>query len=134
MFQGGILKAISVVSPWGDMIASGEKTLEIRSWKPDVIPMMDVALVQNKAPLHQDGQEDPNGYVVAIIDIVGCKPWIIEDSRQGGCDESEFISGYLAWEISNVRKLSKQVNVTAKRKFYTLTNSEAKAIAKWSET
>ncbi|MGF1729906.1 ASCH domain-containing protein [Photobacterium kasasachensis] len=116
------------------MIASGEKTLEIRSWKPDVIPMMDVALVQNKTPLHQDGQEDPNGYVVAIIDIVGCKPWLIEGSRRAGCDESEFTSGYLAWEISNIRKLSKQVNVTAKRKFYTLTNSEAKAIAKWSET
>ncbi|KDM93283.1 ASCH domain-containing protein [Photobacterium galatheae] len=123
------MKAFSVVSPWGEKIASGQKTLEIRSWQPETLPMKNIALVQNEIRLTQKGQTDPNGAVVAIVDIVGCKPWIQSESRQAGCDESEFVAGYVAWELGNVRKLNQPVKAMAKRKFYSLSASEVKAVA-----
>lgn len=123
------MKAFSVVSPWGNIIANGQKTLEIRSWQPDTLPMKNIALVQNEIRLTQADQIDPNGEVVAIVDIVGCKSWVQSECRQAGCDESEFVAGYLAWELGNIRKLSHPVKAMAKRKFYELSVSEATAVA-----
>lgn len=134
MFQGGKLKALSVVEPWGDMIASGKKSLEVRSWHPNEIPMKNIALVQNSIRLTKDGQEDPAGKIVAIIDIDGCKPWVKSDSEPAGCVESEFVEGYLAWEVANVRKLNKPIDVVAKRKFYELSEFEIAALRKEFET
>ncbi|WP_202960832.1 ASCH domain-containing protein [Dickeya sp. NCPPB 3274] len=32
------VKALSVVSPAGQLIASGRKTIEVRKWLPDITP------------------------------------------------------------------------------------------------
>lgn len=116
--------AISIVSPWGDKIVDRTKQLEIRSWRPDELPILNVALVQNNIRLNAPGQEDPAGQVVAIIDITNCRPWVKEDCARSGCDEALFESGWLAWEISNIRKLAKPVKAVAKRKFYELSVEE----------
>ncbi|MGR5419383.1 ASCH domain-containing protein [Vibrio diabolicus] len=121
------MKAISVVEPWGTMIADGIKSLEIRGWAPEHLPMQNVALVQNNKRLTKNGDED-DGEVVAIIDIVSCAPWVKEDCKFSGCDESEFENGWLAWRLSNVRKLNNPVAVIAKRKFYDLTSLETLAV------
>jgi hypothetical protein len=122
------LKALSVVEPWGSMIADERKLLEIRSWEPDHLPMLNVALVQNTKRLTKDGDEDFDGRVVAIIDIVSCVPWEKEDCRHSGCDESDFEEGWLAWKLVNIRKLDAPVIAVAKRKFYDLTNEEVLAV------
>ncbi|MGR5194236.1 hypothetical protein ACPV4H_10100 [Vibrio rotiferianus] len=122
------LKALSVVEPWGSMIADEIKLLEIRSWEPDHLPMLNVAVVQNTKRLTKDGDEDFDGRVVAIIDIVSCAPWEKEDCRHSGCDESDFEEGWLAWKLVNIRKLNAPVIAVAKRKFYDLTNEEVLAV------
>ncbi|EWH10912.1 hypothetical protein DS2_06461 [Catenovulum agarivorans DS-2] len=78
--------ALSIVSPWGNKIVDQTKQLEIRSWRPDKLPMLNVALVQNNIWLNTPGQEDPAGQVVAIIDITNCRPWVKEDCARLGCD------------------------------------------------
>ncbi|HDZ9177982.1 MULTISPECIES: ASCH domain-containing protein [Vibrio] len=118
------MKALSVVEPWGTMIANKTKLLEIRTWRPEVLPMLNVALVQNSTRLTKDADEDLTGQVVAVVDIVSCEPWVKEDCEHSGCDESEFESGWLAWKLSNVRKLDNPVKAIAKRKFYDLADSE----------
>ncbi|TOD53520.1 hypothetical protein CGJ62_23095 [Vibrio parahaemolyticus] len=133
-FQGGHLKALSVVQPWGSLIVKGTKSLEIRSWSPEKLPMHDIALVQNEVRLTANGQEDPNGIVVAIIDIVGCRAWDRSDCESSGCDESEFEEGWLAWEITNVRELNRPIPAIAKRGFYELTKAESDLVHLASET
>lgn len=59
------LKALSVVEPWGAMIVNGSKSLEIRSWSPEQLSMLNVALVQNNMRLTKNGDEDANGRIVA---------------------------------------------------------------------
>ncbi len=134
MFQGGNLKALSVVKPWGTMIADEIKSLEVRGWVPEQLPMLSVALVQNNKRLTKNGDEDVDGEVVAVIDIVSCVPWVKEDCKFSGCDESEFEDGWLAWRLSNIRKLNNPVSATAKRKFYNLTGEETLAVKRELET
>ncbi|MBH9742697.1 hypothetical protein CJ419_24250, partial [Vibrio navarrensis] len=88
------MKALSVVEPWGTMIANKTKLLEIRTWRPEMLPMLNVALVQNSTRLTKEGDEDLTGQVVAVVDIVSCEPWVKEDCEHSGCDESEFESGW----------------------------------------
>ena len=114
------MKALSVVKPWGTKITNKEKTLEIRSWRPNSLPLKNIALVENQIRLLKEGQEDPNGYIVALVDIVGCKPWVKRDSTAACLRESDFVEGYWAWQLDNVRKLNKPIKTVAKRKFYRL--------------
>ncbi|EJL6752071.1 hypothetical protein ACIL2V_004740 [Vibrio alginolyticus] len=88
------MEALSVVKPWGTMIADEIKSLEIRGWAPEQLPMLSVALVQNNKRLTKNGDEDVDGEVVAVIDIVSCVPWVKEDCKFSGCDESEFEDGW----------------------------------------
>lgn len=54
--------ALSVIAPAGDLIRSGKKTLEIRQWIPESIPLRDLVIVQNKIRLSRDGvSDDPDG-------------------------------------------------------------------------
>ncbi|EGQ8019979.1 ASCH domain-containing protein [Vibrio alginolyticus] len=128
------MKALSVVKPWGTMIADEIKSLEVRGWVPEQLPMLSVALVQNNKRLTKNGDEDVDGEVVAVIDIVSCVPWVKEDCKFSGCDESEFKDGWLAWRLSNIRKLNNPVSATAKRKFYNLTGEETLAVKRELET
>ncbi|HHY0368236.1 TPA: ASCH domain-containing protein [Vibrio parahaemolyticus] len=128
------MKALSVVEPWGTMIANGTKLLEIRSWSPELLPILNVALVQNSTRLTRDGDEDVDGRVVAVVDIVSCELWKKEDCKHSGCDESEFEEGWFAWKLRNIKKLNNPVNAIAKRKFYVLTDVEAIAVKRELET
>lgn len=109
-------KALSVVTPAGDKIAAKKKSIEVRSWAPEESPLLNVAIVQNENYLLEDGQEDENGYVVAIVDFMKVEPWT-EQQLKAACSKN-WSSGYLGWHISNVRKLEKPTKAIAKRKIY----------------
>ncbi len=68
-------KALSIVTPMGDKIASGEKTIEVRSWLPPEVPLKDIVIIQNKNFLYTDGDEDEEGTIVALVDFNFIEPW-----------------------------------------------------------
>lgn len=109
-------KALSVVAPAGDMIAKQVKIIEVRSWFPEVTPLRNIAIVQNRNYLLEEGQEDSDGYVVAIVDFVKVEPWA-EEQREAACSKIWSL-GYFGWHIANVRKLANPIKATAKRKIY----------------
>lgn len=73
------MKALSVVSPSGRKIASGEKTIEVRRWLPDLSPHEDLLIVENDKYLTKTGDIDPDGRAVAIvrISLVPRLSWLI---------------------------------------------------------
>lgn len=109
-------KALSVVAPAGDWIATQKKSIEVRSWAPEQFPLLDVAIVQNEKYLKSEGQEDKEGYVVALVDFVKVEAWTVQ--QQGAACSKEWAPGYIGWHISNVRKLEKPIKSVAKRKLY----------------
>jgi hypothetical protein len=107
--------ALSVVFPAGTRIASGQKTLEIRSWKPGTVPLRDLLIVENHQRLDREGDVDPNGLAVALVDVEDVRAWTEDDARRDG---HTFVSGYYAWVLSHVRPIQSPVRVPAERLIY----------------
>ncbi len=109
--------ALSIVAPGGDHIRSGKKTLEIRKWQPDTVPLRDLLIVQNSIRLSRSGTaEDPHGITVALVDIAAVTEWRKED-LQASCG-SNWEPGWFAWKITNVRPFPCATTVPAKLRIY----------------
>jgi len=119
-------KALSVIEPYGELLISGQKTLEIRSWIPQKLPLKNVVLVQNVKRLSEELEEDV-GSALGLIDIDGFHLWTESDLPKSGCDS--FTDGYYAWEISNRRPFLTRPEILAKRKIYNLAPQENEIIA-----
>ena len=110
-------KALSVVKPAGSLIASGVKSLEIRQWKPDQLPLRDLVIVENQHYLSsKDNPVDPDGHAVAIVDILSAHSWS-EDGIAEAC-ANYWEEGWRAWQISNVRPIDPPIPAPAKLKIY----------------
>ncbi|MBX8547874.1 MULTISPECIES: ASCH domain-containing protein [Pseudomonas] len=110
------MKALSIVRPSGGRIASGEKTLEVRRWHPELDPSEDLLIVENGRFLHTDRDEDDDGIAVAIVRVKAVRPFILAD-MQAAC-ASYFEDGWLAWELSDVRPVTRPVSIRAARGIY----------------
>ncbi|MFA5581368.1 MAG: ASCH domain-containing protein [Paracoccaceae bacterium] len=113
------MKALSIVAPNGERIARGEKTLEIRRWAPGLGPGEDLLIVQNRRYLRQDGEEDPDGRAVALVRVAAVRPFVAADI-EAACAGS-FEEGWLAWELTDIRPLSRNAKVRAARGIYEIT-------------
>lgn len=113
-----LVKAISIVAPSGRRIASGEKTLEVRRWLPNLDAGEDLLIVENQRFLEKAGDYDPDGYAVALVRIGRVRPFTRDDMK-AAC-ASYFEDGWLAWEITHMRPLEKIFQVVAARKIYSI--------------
>ena len=112
-----LYSALSVVYPAGDLIRSGEKTLEIRQWRPESLPLRDLIIVQNKIRLSSAGvTEDPEGEAVAIVDIDSVEDWR-EDQIAEAC-ATYWEPGWTAWKLTNVRPLKGKASLPARLRIY----------------
>ena len=107
--------ALSVVVPSGQKIANGIKTIEIRSWCPDQLPIKNLLIVENESFLMSDGEEEL-GRAVAWVDIESVHPWR-QDEMQAAC-ATTWSEGYYAWVLHNMRMIHSPFEVLAKRKIY----------------
>ena len=108
--------ALSIVAPQGTNIALGRKTLEVRSWKPEHLPLRNLLIVENDTFLLEEGQFDPKGTAVALVDVEEVHEWQPTE-LQAACSNS-WSPGYWAWSLSNVRPMSGAIQVAAHRKLY----------------
>lgn len=113
----GSMKALSVVAPSGQLIASGKKTIEVRRWLPDLSPEEDLLIVENLNYLTKDGDEE-SGMAVAVVNISSVRPFTPDDIP-AAC-ASSFEEGWFGWEIINVRQVDPAINARAARKIYTV--------------
>ena len=97
-------------------IASGEKTLEVRRWYPDLDLCEDLLIVENGRFLHREGDEGADGTAVAIVRVKAVRPFVQAD-MQAAC-ASYFEEGWLAWELSDLRPVTHPVTVRAARGIY----------------
>ncbi|QIF02789.1 ASCH domain-containing protein [Roseimicrobium sp. ORNL1] len=111
--------AISVVAPAGDWIRAGKKTLEIRRWQPEELPLRNLVIVQNHIRLGSDGTtEDPAGMAVALVDVESVEAWR-EDEIEPAC-ASYWEPGWLAWRLVNVRPIEPPLPCPARLRIYSV--------------
>ncbi|MCU4580535.1 ASCH domain-containing protein [Acinetobacter gyllenbergii] len=109
--------ALSIVAPNAERIRTGIKTLEVRSWQPETLPLKDVVIVENQNFLLNDGDEEA-GFAVALVDIESVHAWQA-DEVDAACARY-WAEGYLAWVIRNIRPINPPLQVMAKRKLYSI--------------
>jgi hypothetical protein len=108
-------QALSIVAPSAERIVQGSKTLEIRSWQPETLPLKNLVIVENLNFLTKDGDEEM-GRAVALVDIEVVRSWQAHEVEIACA--SYWAEGYLAWVISNVRPFARPLDTIAKRKLY----------------
>jgi hypothetical protein len=111
-------RALSVIEPYGHFISIGKKTIEVRKWRPDdVLPITNLVIVENAIKLSSTIQPyDPDGYVVAMVDVTNIRNWKEKD-LDSSCSTS-FEAGWLAWELENIRKVVYPLKVPARLRIY----------------
>ncbi len=112
----GRMKALSIVYPGGQKIASGLKTIEVRSWMPPEDLTGDLLIVENHKFLRNDGDTDPDGKVVAIVKIKKVREYLESDIPAAAASRWE--PGYYSWELTEVRPISSDAKVLAARHIY----------------
>lgn len=89
------MKALSIKQPWANMIASGEKTIETRTWCTDYRgPLL---IVSSKTP-----KIEPAGYALAIGNLIDCRPMTKDDEEEACC---RIYPDAHAWVLTNVRRI-----------------------------
>ena len=72
-------------------------------------------IVENKTFLNHTGAEEL-GVAVALVDVESVHIWQPHEV-EAACARY-WAAGYFAWQLSHVRPIKNQVEVTAKRKIY----------------
>ena len=109
-------KALSVVFPSGTKIARGEKTIEVRSWKPPTDLVGDLLIVENKKFLRKEGDNDPEGKPVALVKIQKIRNY--EESDIAAACASKWEPGYFSWDLTDIRPIDSSIQVLAARGIY----------------
>lgn len=87
------VKALSVQQPWASLIAAGKKTIEVRDKRTSHRgPLLICATKRPPVP--------PFGCMVALVDIVECRPMTEADELAAQC---KYTPGQVAWVLDNVR-------------------------------
>jgi len=87
------MKCLSVKQPWANLIASGRKTIETRTWATDY--RGELLIVSSKMP-----PIAPAGAAVALVELVDCRPMLPSDEPAACCD---IYPNAFAWVLRNIR-------------------------------
>ena len=94
------MKALSVRQPWAELIARGEKTIEIRDWA-----------TKHRGPLLIVASKRPDvwatGCTVAVVDLVDCRPMTATD-EPAAMSVKEKGAKPQAWVLENARRVAPQ--------------------------
>lgn len=101
------MKAISVKQPWAGYIASGEKTIETRSWKTSF--RGELLIVSSKHP-----KIEPAGFALAIVRMVDCRRMTQADEKAA---MSVCLFNLYAWVFDSVTPI-KPFRVNGKLRLY----------------
>lgn len=120
----GDIRALSVKQPWASLIASGIKTLEVRSWSTD--HRGDLCIVSGRAPSETPKARDwcvriddapgpvdrtlPLGVSVCIVELVDVRMGRKKDYEAAGRVDPR---GSFVWVLRNVRR-TEHVPVTGR--------------------
>lgn len=98
------MKALSVKQPWASLIAMGQKTLEIRSWRTTrrgpiaIVSSVGRSRIQ---PLVRIPRHAPTGVLLALVELVDCVPFKPSMVREACVD---WIPDHWAWRIHVIKQ------------------------------
>ncbi len=86
------MKAISLKQPWANLVASGQKTIETRTWSTTYRgPLL---IVSSKSP-----PIAPAGFALAVAELIDCRPMNKADEAEARC---KFYEGAFALVLAHI--------------------------------
>ena len=124
------MKALTIMQPWAELIASGEKRVENRTWRTRYRgPLAIHAGVsrewfdESEQGTGDRGQYD-FGAVIAVAELVECLPFDEAKQRRLPGDELDWLAdhehtqGPWCWVLSNVRRLPEPIPCTGRQSLW----------------
>ncbi len=90
------MKALSVRQPWASLIASGKKTIEVRSWRTHYRGPLLICAAKRPSGL------GPIGVALAVVNLLDVRRFKPGDAR-AACVEAT--GDDFAWVLGNVRRI-----------------------------
>lgn len=103
------MKALSVKYPWCCLIASGDKTIEVRSWSTSY--RGDIVIVSSASPRWEFA-----GHAICIVDLVEIRKINIDDLDHACMDEA--FENDLAWVLRNPRIIEEPIPIKGRLGLY----------------
>ncbi len=94
------MKALSLTQPYANLICSGLKTIETRSWKTNYRGSLLICATLQKVLDEHKKIIEPRGMAICIVDVINCRPMTKEDETAACID---LFNGAWAWETNNLR-------------------------------
>ena len=102
-------KALSVRQPWAELVARGDKTVEVRSWGTDYRGPLVIcsAAAWHATGVRQHGELGARGVSVCVVDLVDVRPLTLRDGQAtlGYDPEGDVERGLLGWVLARPRRL-----------------------------
>lgn len=100
------MKALSVRQPWAELIASGRKNVEVRSWhtlhRGPLLVCAGAAWHRLGVELH--GRVGERGVAVCVVDLVDCCALVVDHAPRACLDVSSYVAHW-AWVLANPRRV-----------------------------
>jgi hypothetical protein len=102
------IKAIVLKSPWAEMVASGRKTIETRTWPTKYRgPLLIIASMNPKVEV--------SGKAIAITFVDDCRVMVKGDESRACCP---IYPGAHSWFLSRTKKLASPFNVKGQLRLF----------------
>ena len=105
-----IYKAISLKQPWANLIASGKKTIETRTWATKYRGELVICSSQNP-------KIEPTGCAICIVELYDVKPMTKADEKDACIKLFPKAKG---WFLKNVRPINPPIPVKGQLNIFNL--------------
>lgn len=101
-------RCLSIDQPYAYLIAMGDKTIEVRSWRTHHRgPLVIAATARKWSADLEDGSRITllGGLALCLVDLTDVRPFTREDIEAAYMHEDDFEEGYYAWIFENARPI-----------------------------
>lgn len=103
------MKALSIKQPWANLIAQGEKTIEVRTWKTEY--RGELLIVSSQRP-----RIEPFGQGLCIVKLLNCRQMTEHDLKRACLPDYHHYT--YAWELDLLYRFEYPFPVKGKLSLY----------------
>ncbi len=91
-------QTLSVKQPWAELIASGRKTIEMRTWRTSYRGELLIAASSSPKSYELEGRRLPAGVTVCLVELTDIREFTIDDLPAAGYEGHELFKAQNLWK------------------------------------
>ena len=101
LMEDSEIKGLSIRQPWASLIASGKKTLEVRTWPCKYRGRILICASRSREKLSDDL---PRGVTICLATIIACRAMEPGDVQAAG--GVTYDAGMYVWELADIKPVN----------------------------